>query len=322
VIVGAGQKERVLVFFLYAQRDRMLREELEQHLYILKYRGLIEMWDACELHAGDDIYQQIATHLEKAQVILFLVSVSLVASGLFESNNMRRMWQRQAKGDVTVIPILLRSTYIAGLPFADLAMLPTNQKPVAEWRHRDRAFVDIAIGIERVVYRYMARQGSGTIRGATPESVVIPHPTLRDGGTSGGYGGFPGGQLAETRTDAYYEQALDTYQRALIINSTDSQAYQGTGHALYALERYEEAFEAFARAAQLHPIPANAVSKGKALAQLERYEEALNAYHEALDLDPDYAAAYYEISDALVLLGRTIEAQEVYKRAMQLGYEE
>ncbi len=64
------------------------------------------------------------------------------------------------------------------------------------------------------------------------------------------------------------------------------------------------------------------MSNGKALAQLERYEEALNAYHEALDLDPDYAAAYYEISDALVLLGRTIEAQVAYTRAMQLGYEE
>lgn len=319
--MGTEQKEPILIFFSYAQRDRILRYQLEDHLYILKYRKLIEMWDAYEIRAGDDKYQQANTYLEKAQIILLLISASFIASDFLESSNVQRMLERHNKGYVTIIPILLRSTYLVGLPFAHIAMLPTNKKPVAEWKYRDRAFVDIVAGIERVIDSYIAKQRSGTTRGTAQDAIIIPETTTRGGD---GLSFYPElfDPTKEIRNTAYYKQSLDIYQHALIVNSTDSQAYRGKGHALYGLERYQEAFEAFTRAAQLHPTPANAVSKGKTLVQLARYEAALHTYREALDIDPGYAAAYYEISAVQLMLGQTREAQETYKRAVQIGYDE
>jgi len=64
---------------------------------------------------------------------------------------MTRAMERHQQGEVRVIPILLRPVLFTGAPFAMLKMLPTNGKPVVSWHNRDSAFVDIALGIERVV---------------------------------------------------------------------------------------------------------------------------------------------------------------------------
>src|SRR6266568_1138472 len=79
------------------------------------------------------------------------ISSSFMASQYCYSMEMTRAMERHRQGEVRVIPILLRPVLFTGTPFAMLKMLPTNGKPVANWRNRDSAFVDIALGIERVV---------------------------------------------------------------------------------------------------------------------------------------------------------------------------
>src|SRR6266700_1020624 len=79
------------------------------------------------------------------------ISSSFMASQYCYSMEMTRAMERHRQGEVRVIPILLRPVLFTGAPFAMLKMLPTNGKPVVSWRNRDSAFVDIALGIERVV---------------------------------------------------------------------------------------------------------------------------------------------------------------------------
>jgi len=52
--------------------------------------------------------------------------------------------QRQASGEVRIIPILLRSTDCQKAPFSGLQGLPRNRKPVASWQDRDQAWLEIA----------------------------------------------------------------------------------------------------------------------------------------------------------------------------------
>src|SRR6266566_2532913 len=79
------------------------------------------------------------------------ISSSFMASQYCYSMEMTRAMERHRQGKARVIPVLLRPVLFTGAPFAMLKMLPTNGKPVANWRNRDSAFVDIALGIERVV---------------------------------------------------------------------------------------------------------------------------------------------------------------------------
>ncbi len=145
------QTENLLLFFSYARQDRGLRDKLEEHLSNLKYRGLISTWHIREIGAGEDWQQQVDIHLESAHIILLLISSSFMASQYCYSMEMTRAIERHQQGKARVIPVLLRPVLFTGAPFAMLKMLPSNEKPVVNWRNRDSAFVDIALGIERVV---------------------------------------------------------------------------------------------------------------------------------------------------------------------------
>ena len=87
--MGTEQQESILVFFLYAPRDKRLRDELEDHLSILKYRGLIETWHVHEVMAGTPIDQQVDTYLNKAQIILLLISANLMAADFCYGRDMQ-----------------------------------------------------------------------------------------------------------------------------------------------------------------------------------------------------------------------------------------
>ncbi len=149
---------RTHVFISYARRDQNLRDQLENHLSNLKYRGLITTWTAGEISAGEETIQQIDVHLNTAHLILLLISTNFLASNYCYSREMIQAIQRHERGEADVIPVLLRPVVFTGAPFAKLQPLPTNGKPVASWRNRDSAFVDIALGIERVVQKCRASQ--------------------------------------------------------------------------------------------------------------------------------------------------------------------
>jgi tetratricopeptide (TPR) repeat protein len=325
--VGTEQQGRVLVFFSYAPRDKTLGDKLEDHLSILKYRGLIETWHAYDISAGATIDQQVNTYLNNAHIILLLISANFMAADFWYGRDMQQALERHRRGEASVVPILLKPVLYDGAPFARLTALPSNGKPVIEWRNRDRAFMDIAMGIERTAKRYIAvdkaeQDDRGTRSDPDDEEISEDDEWIRLGpGTNETYE-EPLEWREEQRTQKYYQQALDTYERALVLNRADGQAYRGKGNALYGLKRYEEAFESFARAARLDPTSANYLNKGNALAHLQRYDEALKAYDEARQRDPNYAAAYYEMSNVLVQMGRIDEAQQAYEKAQQLGYEE
>ena len=150
---GQAQQERILVFFSYADRDQSLRDQLENHLSTLKYRGLITTWHAKEISAGEEPIQQIDIHLNTAHIILLLISANFLASQYCYSREMLRALERHEHGEAQVIPVLLRPVIFTDLPFAKLQPLPSNGKPVTRWSDRDMAFVDIALGIERLVLK-------------------------------------------------------------------------------------------------------------------------------------------------------------------------
>src|SRR5215467_1836702 len=170
------QTEKLLLFFSYAWQDRGLRDKLEEHLSNLKYRGLFSTWHIREIGAGEDLQQQVDIHLESAHIILLLISSSFMASQYCYSTEMTRAMERHQQGKARVIPVLLRPVLFTGAPFAMLKMLPTNGKPVVSWRNRDSAFVDIALGIERVVREEATKSAQVGLPASGTEGQPQPPP--------------------------------------------------------------------------------------------------------------------------------------------------
>jgi hypothetical protein len=171
-----SQPAPVRVFISYASRDEKLLEKLKTALSILRHDRLIEeVWDGREIRAGDDWEKVIADHINKAQVILLLLSFNFFASEYCGVESKLAM-ERYNKGEALVIPIILHR-----LPseqsFGKLQCLPTNKKPVTDWPNPDAALSNVVEGIREAVKAFIARprqtEASGTAS-AKAEAAAAP----------------------------------------------------------------------------------------------------------------------------------------------------
>ena len=68
------------LFYSDAHKDERLRNELNNHLYNLKRRGLIIDWYDRNISAGMEWEYEIDAHSSTAQIILLLISPDFIAS--------------------------------------------------------------------------------------------------------------------------------------------------------------------------------------------------------------------------------------------------
>ncbi len=99
------------------------------------------------------------------------------------------------------------------------------------------------------------------------------------------------------------------FRRAVELDATNADAWQGVSEALLSQARVPEAVAAATRALELAPLEPNlAQYLGHALVHARRYEEALEAITQALEIEPDHILARSGMPNALLLLGRQDEA--------------
>ena len=143
-----GMENLVRVFYSYSHKDETLRNELETHLKILERQGLIAPWHDRLIGPGTEWANEIDANLERADLILLLVSADFVASDYCYDKEMTRALERHDAGEARVIPIIIRDTNWSKAPFARLQALPKDAKPVVLWPDKDSAWTNVSKGIE------------------------------------------------------------------------------------------------------------------------------------------------------------------------------
>jgi len=149
--MSAPSTEPIEVFFSYAHKDEHLRDQLANHLSILKWQHIITEWYDREISAGTEWAGKIDAHLNTARIILLLISSDFLASDYCYSIEVTRAMERHAAGEACVIPVILRPVVWQGAPFEKLQALPKNAIPVISWSDIDEAFTNVAEGIRKVV---------------------------------------------------------------------------------------------------------------------------------------------------------------------------
>jgi YD repeat-containing protein len=140
----------IKLFYSYAHEDEELRHKLEGHLALLKRQGVIAEWHDRKIGAGKEWKGQIDDNLNRASVILLLVSSDFLSSDYCYDVEMTRALERHKAKEARVIPIILRPVYHwSSAPFGGLQTLPKNGKAVTEWTNQDTAFVDVVEGIHK-----------------------------------------------------------------------------------------------------------------------------------------------------------------------------
>ncbi len=139
------------VFISYSHKDRTLLDSFYAHLSNLRRQNIINPWFDADINPGTDWRTGLTDHLEKAQIILLLISASFMSSDFCYSIEMTRAMERHTANEARVIPIILRPVDWKGAPFSKLQALPSEAKPVTKWSDADEAFTNVVKGIRRAI---------------------------------------------------------------------------------------------------------------------------------------------------------------------------
>ncbi len=160
------------VFFSYSHKDEALRDRLEIALAAMKRQGLIDAWHDRRIVGGEDFALRIDEELERADLVLLLVSPDFINSDYCYGREMTRALERHGAGEAVVLPVILRPSDWHDLPFGRLQAAPKDGRPVTKWPDLDDAFLDVVSAIKGII-----RKGQP----ATATAPIPVHPAAATG---------------------------------------------------------------------------------------------------------------------------------------------
>jgi hypothetical protein len=151
----------ITIFYSYSHKDETLREQLENHLSLLRRKGFISNWSDRQISAGTEWKDQIDRRIELAEIILLLTSGDFLASDYCYDIELTRAMERHEQSEARVIPVILRPCDWSDAPFGKLQALPKDGKPITTWANVDEAWLNVAQGIRLACQEIEERQVPG-----------------------------------------------------------------------------------------------------------------------------------------------------------------
>lgn len=171
----------VRCMMLASTEDKKYQGELEDQLAVYVEQGILTLSGLGDAPAGADEHQWRVQALEKAEVILLLVSPRLERN---EPELLSAALDRRESG-VRVIPILLKPFDLSASRYRDLVVLPRNGVPISEHPRREKVWLQIAKELREV----LSETTTQTTKGATGGRPLLSWLHLSDlhfgHGTSG-----------------------------------------------------------------------------------------------------------------------------------------
>lgn len=141
-------------FISYAHTDRRMVERLRRHLNPIKGS---RFWFDGDIPAGANWKPEIVNALGRAKVILFCVTADLLWSDFVMTVEVAQARARHNSGEALVIPVILKDCMWEAFDFlAGLQAVPTNAKPVQQWKPQDPGYAEAARLIAAAMQRGMA----------------------------------------------------------------------------------------------------------------------------------------------------------------------
>ncbi len=144
----------VKVFISYSHDDKKYCDQIKKSLAQLEQCGKsIDVWADHEIKAGEDWDESIKENLRQADIIIFLVSISFIASPYIKDKELAVGYERKEGGSAEIIPVLLTDSMWEQTALSRFQALPIDpsdkrSKPIEEWENKDKAYNSIARQID------------------------------------------------------------------------------------------------------------------------------------------------------------------------------
>jgi hypothetical protein len=162
---------RPVVFVSYSHKDAKWKEELDLHFHDLKSSNLISYWSDSLLMGGDEWDKKIKERLERADIILLLVSPEFMNSTYIENIELAIASKRHAEGNCRIIPLFVTAVDIEHSPIHQLQGYPLNKKPISSIQSksmRAKVWVDIVGELKKVLAAWQQKGTAGESNNIAP----------------------------------------------------------------------------------------------------------------------------------------------------------
>ncbi len=120
------------VFISYSHKDEAWKDRVVTHLKVLEKQGLLHSWNDRDIAPGSDWLPRIAEELNKAKVVVLLISADFLTSDFIMGTEVPLILQRRQSEGIKVIPIILRPCPIKPIPWlSKIQWYPKDGKPLS-----------------------------------------------------------------------------------------------------------------------------------------------------------------------------------------------
>ena len=148
--LDVDERRTIRVFVSYSHVDEVHMRALESHLVVLKRSGLIDAWHDRRIAPGEEWAKRISDHLERADIVLCLLSPDFLASEYCNDVEIARALERRAEGLCQVMPIFVRDCIWWYTPLAELQPIPVGWRAITAEPDRDSAWAHVGSKIAEV----------------------------------------------------------------------------------------------------------------------------------------------------------------------------
>jgi hypothetical protein len=158
------------LFCIYAPDDESFYRKLQTAFDLWRRQKFIT-W--LEIQPGEDIKQNTYAQIQRADLILLLISRDFFADdGCYRA--MEASLDEQTSRGIPVILILARASSWKESPCASLRALPDNKEPIASWKSPDEAYMNIHDALAHLVSPSSAPDDLTSIRPRPFQAPKLP----------------------------------------------------------------------------------------------------------------------------------------------------
>jgi hypothetical protein len=152
---GVFKKENTMkkIFISYSKSDNQHKDLLLKHLKGL--RGKIVTWNDRDIKAGEEWDKTIKDELNKADIVLYLVSANSMATDYIQNTELPLIEERCNNGECKLVPIIVDFCLWEELECAKYNALPAKGIPITDvpksWVNENHAWLEVVKGIKQIV---------------------------------------------------------------------------------------------------------------------------------------------------------------------------
>ncbi|HYD69439.1 HEAT repeat domain-containing protein [Azospirillum sp.] len=152
--------EQVSIFVSYAHADAKWLKQLDPHLNGLRLHAQVECFDDRQLLGGDAWDAVIKEALDRADIVLLLVTANFIGSKYIHKVELPAALKRREQDGCVVVPVLLDDCAWEVLKIDEINFLPKDGegalKPVTDWGRKAKALTQVTQNVLKLVERRRA----------------------------------------------------------------------------------------------------------------------------------------------------------------------